>query len=54
MEVLAAQLGTNVPRVFPERDEEREFRKTAIKLQREHIALLEAQEAVLRRMSGQG
>ena len=54
MEVLAAQLGTNVPHVFPERDEEREFRKTAIKLQREHIALLEAQEAVLRRMSSQG
>ena len=54
MEVLAAQLGTNIPRVFPERDEEREFRKTAIKLQRERIALLEAQEAVLRRMSSQG
>ena len=54
VEVLAARLGTNVPRVFPERDEEREFRKTAIKLQRERIALLEAQEAVLRRMSSQG
>ena len=54
MEVLAARLGTDVPRVIPQRDEERERRRTAIKLMREHIALLEAHEAVLRRMSSQG
>ena len=54
VEVLAARLGTDVPRVIPQRDEERERRRTAIKLMREHIALLEAHEAVLRRMSSQG
>ncbi len=54
MEVLAARLGTDVPRLIPQRDEERERRRAAIKLLRERIALLEGQEAVLRRMSGRG
>ena len=54
MEVLAARFGTDVPRVIPQRDEERKRRRTGIMLLREQIALLEAQEAVLRRMSSQG
>eukprot|EP00974_Lingulodinium_polyedra_P100557 9741632-Lingulodinium_polyedra.AAC.1 len=54
MEVLVASLGTDVPRVIPQRDEARERLRAAIKLMREYIVLLEAQEAVLRRMSGQG
>ena len=54
VEVLVARLGTDVPRIIPQRDEERERRRTAMMFLREHIALLEAQEAVLRRMSSQG
>ena len=54
MEVLAARLGADVPRNIPQREEERERRRIAIKLWREQIALLEAQEAVLRRTSRQG
>ena len=53
VEVLVACLGTDVPRILPQRDEERERRRTAIMLLREHIALLAAQEAVLRRMRSQ-
>jgi hypothetical protein len=54
VEVLVARLGTDSPRAIPQREEERERRRFAIKLLREYIALLEAQEAVLRRMSSQG
>ena len=54
VEVLVARLGTDVPRIIPQRDEERERRRIAMMFLREHIALLEAREAVLRRMSSQG
>jgi hypothetical protein len=55
MEVLVARLGTAaVPHaIAPPLDKERETRRRAsIGLMRERIALLEAQEAVLRRMDG--
>ena len=54
VEVLACRLGTHVPRGIQKREEERERRRTAIKLLRECIAQLEAQEAVLRRMRASG
>ena len=54
MEVLAARMSMGVPSTIPPPDEERERRRIAIKLMQEHIALLEAQESVLRRMSQQG
>ena len=54
MVVLAARMSMGVPSTIPPPDEERERRRIAIKLMREHIALLEAQESVLRRMSQQG
>ena len=54
MEVLVASLCTDVPRVVPQRDEERERLRVASKLMREYIVLLEAQEAVPRLSSGQG
>ena len=54
MEVLAARKSTGVPSTIPPPAEERERRRIAIKLMQEHIALLEAQECVLRRMSQQG
>ena len=54
MEVLAARTSMGVPSTIPPPDEERERRRIAIKLMQEHIALLEAQESVLRRMSQQG
>ena len=54
MEVLAACLGMYAPRAIPQRDEERKRHRVAIKLLREQIALLESQEALLRRMSGHG
>jgi hypothetical protein len=55
MEVLVARLGTAAVRhaIAPPPDKERETRRRAsIGLMRERIALLEAQEAVLRRMDG--
>ena len=54
MEVLVARLGVGVSRAIPQRDQKRKMRRVAIKLLREHIALLESQEALLRRMSGHG
>ena len=54
MEVLAARMSMGVPSTIPPPDEERQRRRMAIKLMQEHIALLEAQESVLRRMSRQG
>ena len=54
MEVLVARMSIGVPSAIPLLDEERERRRVAIKLMQEHIALLEAQESVLRRMSPQG
>ena len=55
MEVLAARLGTAVPLAIPPPpDVERQRRRASIRLMRTHIALLEAQEAVLRRMGGHG
>ena len=54
VEVLVARLGTDAPRIIPQRDEERERRRTAMMFLRERIALLEAQEAVLGRMISQG
>ena len=54
MEVLAARLGTDVPRVIPQRDEERKRSREDIRLFRERIALLEGEVAVLRRMSVRG
>ena len=54
MEVLAARLGADVPRVIPQRDEEGERRRAAINLLREHIALLEVEDPVLKRTIGQG
>ena len=54
MEVLVARLGVGVPRAIPQRDQKRKMRRVAIKLLREQIALLESQEALLRRMSGHG
>ena len=53
MEVLVARLSMGVPSAIPQRDEERKRRRIAIKLMQEQIALLEAQESVLRRMSRQ-
>lgn len=54
MEVLAARLNMGVPSTIPQREEERERRRIAIKLMQEQIALLEAQESVLRRRRRQG
>ena len=54
VEVLVARLGTDVPRIIPQRDKEGERRRIAMRFLRAHIALLEAQEAVLRRTSSQG
>ena len=54
MEVLAARMSMGAPSTIPPPDEERQRRRIAIKLMQEHIALLEAQESVLRRMSRQG
>ena len=55
MEVLAARMSMGAPpSTIPPPDEERQRRRMAIKLMQEHIALLEAQESVLRRMSRRG
>ena len=54
MEVLAARMSMGVPSTILPSDEERKRRRIAIKFMQEHIALLEAQESVLRRMSRQG
>ena len=54
MEIIVARLGATVPRVIAPPDKDRERRRASIRLMREHIALLEAQEAVLRRMGGHG
>ena len=54
MEVLAARMSMGVPSTIPPPDEERQRHRIAIKLMQEHIALLEAQESVVRRMSRQG
>ena len=54
MDVLVARMSMDIPSTIPPPDEERERRRTAIKLMQEHIALLEAQESLLRRMSRQG
>ena len=51
MEVLVASFGTGAPRAIPPPDETRKRRRVMITLMREHVALLEAQEAVLRRRS---
>ena len=53
-EVLAARMSMDVPSTILPSDEERKGRRIAIKFMQEHIALLEAQESVLRRMSRQG
>ena len=50
MEVLAARMSTGVPSTILPPDEEWERHRIAIKLMREHIALLEAEESVLRRL----
>ena len=54
VEVLAARLGTGVPRAIPPPDEGREGRRISIGFLREQVALLEAQEAVLRRRNNPG
>ena len=55
MEVLAARLGAAVPRdIPPPPDDERQRRRASIRLMRTRIALLESQEAVVRRMGGHG
>ena len=54
MEVLAARVSMGVTRTIPPPDEERERRRATAKLMQEQIALLEAQESLLRRMSRQG
>eukprot|EP00974_Lingulodinium_polyedra_P015856 1539048-Lingulodinium_polyedra.AAC.1 len=43
-EVLVASLGAGAPRVIPQREEERERHRVAMKLLREYFALLVAQE----------
>ena len=53
MQVLVARMGT-APRYILQLDEERERRRVAIKLLREQIALLEAEEGLLIPMRGQG
>ena len=42
VEVVVARVGTDVTRSIPQRDEERERRRTAMMFLREHIALLKA------------
>ena len=54
MEVLAARMSIGVPSTIMLSDEKRKKRRIDIKLMGEHIALLEAQESVLRQMSQQG
>ena len=54
VEVLAARLGTGVPRAIPPPDEGREGCRIAIGFLRAQVALLEAQEALLRRRRNQG
>ena len=54
VEVLAARLGTGVPRAIPLPDEGREGRRIANRFLLDHIALLESQDAVLRRRRSQG
>jgi hypothetical protein len=51
MEVLAARMNVGVPRALSPPAEGREERRSVIRLLREQIALLEAQEAVWRRSS---
>ena len=51
MEVMAARFGPCFPHSIQQQDKERDMRLLAINLLREHIALLEAQEALLRRKS---
>ena len=53
-EVLAARMNTGIPSTTRPPDEERKRRRIAIKLMQDRIAVLEAQESVLRRMSQQG
>ena len=50
MEVLAARMRTGIPSTIPPPDEKRKRRRILNKLMREKLALLEAQENVLRRM----
>ena len=50
MEVLAARMSVGVPSTIQPPDKKRARRRRDIKLMQEHIALLEAEESVLRRL----
>jgi len=54
MEVLAARTSTGIPSPISPPAPARKRRRIAIKQMQEHIALLEAEESVLRQMSQQG